>query len=194
MHERSMPDGGQAEQDLGRMARAAAEEIARSLMLPPRAVSQIREEIMSHLYERAAQMIDEGVEPDAAMKDAVAGFGAANEIYDGFRKTYKEEWLLMSILENRVLIGVSLTLATAVCVISAATGIRNLASIPYGPTTWHDYSGPGFERIILGVPLAVLYICAAFEWAAHGRRPTGLVSGVAMLNVLLFLLMVVSTR
>ncbi|RJQ32109.1 MAG: hypothetical protein C4562_03520 [Actinobacteria bacterium] len=100
--------------------------------------------------------------------------------------------LIKRLIYNRIFSAIVIIVAAFFCFSLSYKGFKLISAIPSGPTTWHDYSGPGFDYIILGLPLSFL-----FSWTIINvpfRQPSRIVTNAAMMIIFLTLFFNFATK
>lgn len=108
--------------------------------------------------------------------------------------------LIKWIFLNRVISMAALALAALISALLVYDGLVLIKAIPAGATSWHNYVnpgfksgfGPGFNYFIFGLPLFLLY-GGEFIFS-FSRRPSRLVSSVAIIQILLFIFFVIASK
>ena len=162
----------------------AIQNIISGVKLPDRRKKNIQREIESHLYEKMDDLIQSGYTPQEAKKVAIESFGDSESFGEEFNRVYKEEFMMVAVIQNRVVIISSLVIGIFFTVFAVALALKELASIPPGPTTWHDYNGPAFGYLMAGVPMMVLFIGTIYKWIIQKEKPSLLI----MFTILSYLL------
>jgi uncharacterized membrane protein YhaH (DUF805 family) len=162
----------------------AIQNIISGVKLPDRRKKNIQREIESHLYEKMNDLIQSGYTPQEATKVAIESFGDSESFGDEFNRVYKEEFMMVAVIQNRIVIISSLVIGIFFTVFAVAIALKELASIPPGPTTWHDYNGPAFGYLMAGVPMMVLFIGTIYKWIIQKEKPSLLI----MFTILSYLL------
>ena len=101
---------------------------------------------------------------------------------------------------NRIISMAALLVAALISALLCYDGLVLIKAIPAGPTSWHDYLnpgfksgfGPGFNYMIFGIPLSLLY-SGEFIFS-FSRRPSRLVSSIAVIQILLVAFFIVATK
>ena len=172
----------------------ALQTIMSGVKLPDRRRIEIQREIESHLYEKMDDLIQSGYEPQEAKRIAVESLGDAENFGDEFNRVYREEFMMVAVIQNRVIIISSLVLGIFFTVFAIVIAFRELASIPSGPTTWHDYNGPAFGYLMAGVPMMVLFIGSIYKWIFLKEKPSLLIMFTIISYLLAILFNMGSTK
>lgn len=172
----------------------AIQNIISGVKLPDRRKKNIQREIESHLYEKMNDLIQSGYTPQDAMKVAIESFGDSESFGDEFNRVYKEEFMMIAVIQNRVVIISSLVIGIFFTVFAVAIALKELASIPPGATTWHDYNGPAFGYLMAGVPMMVLFIGTIYKWIFQKEKPSLLIMFTILSYLLAVLFNVGSTK
>lgn len=158
--------------------------IMSGVKLPDYRRREIQREIESHLYEKMDDLIQSGYDPQEAKRIAVESLGDAESFGDEFNRVYKEEFMMVAVIQNRVVIISSLVIGIFFTVFAIVIALKELASIPSGPTTWHDYNGPAFGYLMAGIPMMVIFIGTIYKWISKKEKPSLLI----MFTILAYLL------
>jgi len=153
----------------------ALQNIMSGVRLPDHRRREIQREIESHLYEKMDDLIQSDYTPQEAKKVAIESLGDAESFGDDFNRIYKEEFMMVAVIQNRVVIISSLVIGIFFTVFAIVNAIIMLSSIPSGPTTWHDYNGPAFAYLMAGIPMMVLFIGTIYKWVFQKEKPSLLI-------------------
>jgi Arc/MetJ-type ribon-helix-helix transcriptional regulator len=164
------------------------------IKLPERRKREIQREIESHLYEKMDDLIRSGYTSQEAKRLAIESLGDAETIGDEFNRVYKEEFMMVAVIQNRIVIIVSLFFGILFSVWAIIMAIRDLSLIPKGPTTWHDYGGPAFGYLMGAVPMMVLFIGVIYKWIFQGEKPSLLIMFAIIAYLLTILFNLGSTK
>jgi len=168
--------------------------IMSDIKLPERRKREIQREIESHLYEKMDDLIRSGYTSQEAKRLAIESLGDAETIGDEFNRVYKEEFMMVAVIQNRIVIIVSLFFGILFSVWAIIMAIRDLSLIPKGPTTWHDYGGPAFGYLMGAVPMMVLFIGVIYKWIFQGEKPSLLIMFAIIAYLLTILFNLGSTK
>ncbi len=108
--------------------------------------------------------------------------------------------LIKWIFLNRLISMAAIGLSAAISAFLTYQGFVLIQRLPSGPTSWHDYVtpglstgfGPGFNYVMFGIPLFLLF-GGEFLYS-FSRKPSRLVSSIAVIQVLLFICFLFATK
>jgi len=172
----------------------AIQKIMSSVKLPDRRKKDIQREIESHLYEKMNDLIQSGYTQQEAKRVAIESFGDSENFGEEFNRVYKEEFMMIAVIQNRIVIISSLVIGIFFTVFAVAIALKELATIPSGPTTWHDYNGPAFGYLMAGVPMLVLFIGTIYKWVIQKEKPSLLIMFTIISYLLAILFNIGSTK
>ncbi len=170
------------------------QSIMANIKLPEQRKREIQREIESHLYEKMDDLMRSGYTSQEAKRLAIESLGDAKTIGDEFNRVYREEFMMVAVIQNRVVIICSLFFGIFFSVFAMIIAIRDLSLIPRGPTTWHDYGGPAFGYLMGAVPMMVLFIGVIYKWITQKEKPSLLAMFVIIAYLIAILFNLGSTK
>jgi hypothetical protein len=170
------------------------QSIMANIKLPEHRKREIQREIESHLYEKMDDLMQSGYTSQEAIRLAIESLGDAETIGDEFNRVYKEEFIMVAVIQNRIVIISSLFFGIFFSVFAMIFAIRDLSLIPGGPTTWHDYGGPAFGYLMGAIPMMVLFIGVIYKWIKQREKPSLLAMFVIIAYLIAILFNIGSTK
>jgi Arc/MetJ-type ribon-helix-helix transcriptional regulator len=170
------------------------QSIMANIKLPEHRKREIQREIESHLYEKMDDLIQSGYTSQEAIRLAIESLGDAETIGDEFNRVYREEFIMVAVIQNRIVIISSLFFGIFFSMFAMIFAIRDLSLIPKGSTTWHDYDGPAFGYLMSAIPMMVLFIGVIYKWIKQREKPSLLVMLVIIAYLIAILFNIGSTK
>ena len=170
------------------------QSIMANIKLPEHRKREIQREIESHLYEKMDDLMQSGYTSQEAIRLAIESLGDAETIGNEFNRVYKEEFIMVAVIQNRIVIIGSLFFGILFSVFAMIFAIRDLSLIPRGPTTWHDYDGPAFGYFMGAIPMMVLFIGVIYKWITQKEKPSLLAMFVIIAYLIAILFNIGSTK